>query len=728
MSPHAQPQPQAQAQAVAPDDGGPPPQRRKKRRRSKRKDPTPYHVGLVAFISYLAAGLPLASLFKVYTYVLCVAFPPSPSSSPSTHTLLTIPPTPSLPFPDKSCPANPQIASKTSSYAAMVTALASILALTSIDRASALTRRFGRKPLMLLMHILLILGYTVVRFGVALSQASVSSERRKSGIPGLVLVIIGAILAETAQGAPLRIALQNYIVDTVPNEDDNENEHHDHDDEHNDDNENEDENEHTSSSSPSSSRASALSFLDGIGQLGGFPSSTLGGLLASLTAAFFAPFYAAVVCVGIAFAWALLGVPESKTDREHIAFIDGFDPAGRESVGGSVGEAEEGEVREERAEEGPKPRITLRARIRQWFQFINFLRPLTVFAPVRNSPPSNQNSSTSSSFYDLRLPILALLILAEETYQAFLLPAFLLYCSDVFGYDQLQEGYLVSILQGTRAAWLTFVFPRLLGWARGLVGRRAERRARQAEVVAEGEGEGESEGTPLLRSANRGQNENVERAITWAKARLDMLVLILSYLLSILAFLLIASARAAASGPEGDHSNKRKQDDGGLRDDGGDDGGKKAWWTLIVGIVVLQLASGSSSVRTALVVNAASGSSAARERLSSRAHHAVADDDDDPSSEPGSHIERQEGGEDDETSTSTAESLALAANQILITITTALMPILTSLVYSRGLQAKPVPVPEAVWIFKAGVAGVSAVVCVGLALEGERVGRRERRS
>ncbi|KAE8256266.1 hypothetical protein A4X13_0g2755 [Tilletia indica] len=680
---------------------------RPKKSKSKRRDPTPYHVGLVAFMSYLAAGLPLASLFKVYTYVLCIAFPP-PSSSPKPHLLFKLPPAPSLPFPDPTCPTNPQIASSTSSYAATVTALASILALTSIDRASAMTRRFGRKPLMLLMHILLILGYTVVRFGVALSQASASSPQRKSGIPGLVLVMIGAILAETAQGAPLRIALQNYIVDTVPNEHSG-----DEDDDEEEEEEEEGEEGGHSSSSPASSRASALSFLDGIGQLGAFPSSTLGGLLAAATAAFFAPFYAAIVCVGLAFAWALLGVPESKMDRQHIAIIDEFDPSpsspaqGENSAAQSSSSSRQEETSGTAANEvqDSSHPTTLRSRLRKWLRFLNFLKPLAVFAPVRNSPSaaaqqaSSSVSSSSSSFFDLRLPILALLILAEETYQAFLLPAFLLYCSDVFGYNQLQEGYLISILQGSRALWLTLIFPRLLGWARGVVARRAERRALKAREAAG------DEGRPLI-APSSGEESGVEKAVSRAKARLDMLVLILSYLLSILAFLLIASARAAFTPPSKGEGEKRGE------------GGKRAWWTLIVGIVVLQLASGSASVRTALVVNAASGSSAARERLSTHRHRATG-------AVAATANEQESEEEEEETSASTAESLALAANQILITITTALMPILTSLVYSRGLQAKPNPLPEAVWLFKAGVAGLSAVVCVVLALEGERVGRKE---
>ncbi|KAK0522199.1 hypothetical protein OC835_006661, partial [Tilletia horrida] len=673
--------------------------RRRRRSSSRSKNATPYHVGLVAFLSLLAAGLPLASLFKVYTFVLCVAFPPAAAAAAehdgqqhdddaaAQPLSLHLPPAPSLPFPSPTCPTDPGIASATSSYAATVTALASILALTSLDSASALTRRFGRKPLMLLMHCLLILGYTTVRFGVAIAQAA--SHNRRNGIAALVLVMIGAVLAETAQGAPLRIALQNYIVDTVPhdddddddqdpNEDGNEHEHPDDDDQ-----EEEQEEHHHSPLSPGNSRASALSFLDGIGQLGAFPSSTLGGLLAALTSAFFAPFYAAIVVVGLAFAWALLGVPESKTDRQHIAIIDELDPSSssspaqqgagerRRQAGSSSGSRHaDVDDDDDNQEQGPHPQQqrSLLTRLRHRLAFLNFLKPLAIFRPVR---------SPSTNHLDLRLPILALLILAEETYQAFLLPAFLLFCSDVFGYNQLEEGYLVSILQGTRALWLALVFPRLLGWARNAVSRRAERHVeRQSQT-----GGSDDERTPLLHRSNGNHNEDqeqkhrIEREQARARARLDVIILLLSYALSILAFLLIAASRSYARDAK---SNRLELDVQGKGK-----GADSAWWVLIAGIVLLQLASGSASVRTALIVNAAS-SPAARRHLA-------------PRSPPSQHeqdgqAEQEEEGEAEgaeETSASTAESLALAANQILITFTTALMPLLTSLVYSRGLQAQP---------------------------------------
>ncbi|KAL9939222.1 hypothetical protein V8E36_002035 [Tilletia maclaganii] len=335
----------------------------------------------------------------------------------------------------------------------------------------------------------------------------------------------------------------------------------------------------------------------------------------------------------------------------------------------------------------------------------------------------------------------ALLILAEETYQAFLIPAFLLYCSDVFGYNQLQEGYLISILQGSRALWLALIFPRLLGWARGFVSRRAERRWHSASQNSE-----QDERSPLLSSNQNGTSSSpsadrehhgkgAEAAKNRACARLDMLVLLFSYALSILAFLLIASTRKyAKSGISSSFFSLKKGDGDGNSDGGpkGDAANGVGWWLLITGIVLLQLASGFASVRTTLIVDAASAP-AARQRLGSGT--AAAESNADPT---GDGLAQQDGDghggdqgvqgeEGDKCSTSTAESLALAANQMLITFTTALMPILTSLVYSRGLQAQPHALPEAVWIFKAAVGALSFLVCLGLAWEGERVRRRERR-
>ncbi|KAK0555377.1 hypothetical protein OC846_001217 [Tilletia horrida] len=720
---------------------------RAKQKRKSNEQPRPYHVGIVAFLTLLAAGLPMASLFKVYTYILCIAYPPAPTE-PFSYPIrvLALPPAPSLPLPDPQCALNPRIASTTSSYAAMVTTLGSILALASLDSASRLTRRFGRKPLMLLMHLLLILGYTTIRFGTALSQAAAppvpgsDNEKKKrvtaaTAIPGLVLVMIGAVLAETAQGAPLRIALQNYIVDTVPPE-----EQEDDQDVADGDAQEQDPQGDAADPTPSSSgsRASALSFLEGVGQLGAFPSSTLGGLLAAYTTAFFAPFYAAILCVGLAFAWALFGVPESKQDRQHIGIIDGFDPSSRapgdtgstsEHGASEAGDEHAGRQgsQEQRREErqGTRGRKSLKSRLRRLLAFTNFLRPLAVFAPVRAKSAASTGSSPPHSS-DFRLPILAVLILCEETFQAFLIPAILLYCSDVFRYNQLQEGYLVSIMQGTRAIWLALVFPRVLAWARNVVSKRAETAHGKKRPQNSTSNGGESETSPLLRSGTGRAAENeyhqTEEIKAMARSRLDMIVLLVSYTGSVLAFVLLAVSATASpssslSPPADEEGNKTK-----------------AWWILISGLVLLQLSSGSAWIRTALVVNAAS-SLPVRRRLAStkagRERHQDAQRA--QGSQAGSAISSYQGGsqltidEEGAVSTSTAESLALAANQIVITFTTALMPIVTSLVYARGLQASPNPFPQAVWVFKGAVAGASALVGILLAWEGERVHRRETR-
>ncbi len=60
---------------------------------------------------------------------------------------------------------------------------------------------------------------------------------------------------------------------------------------------------------------------------------------------------------------------------------------------------------------------------------------------------------------DFRLLNLAAVVVFEETYQAFMVPLLLLYNSERFGFDVLQNGYLVSVLQSTRALFLTAIFP-----------------------------------------------------------------------------------------------------------------------------------------------------------------------------------------------------------------------------------------------------------------------------
>ncbi|KAK0541345.1 hypothetical protein OC844_008063, partial [Tilletia horrida] len=133
------------------------------------------------------------------------------------------------------------------------------------------------------------------------------------------------------------------------------------------------------------------------GQLGAFPSSTLSGLLAALTSAFFAPFYAVIVVVGLAFAWALLGVPESKTDRQHIAIIHELEPSSssspaqqragerRQQPGSSSGSRHADVDDDDNQEQAPHPQQqrSLLTRLRHRLAFLNFLKPLAISSMTR---------------------------------------------------------------------------------------------------------------------------------------------------------------------------------------------------------------------------------------------------------------------------------------------------------------------------------------------------------
>jgi hypothetical protein len=80
---------------------------------------------------------------------------------------------------------------------------------------------------------------------------------------------------------------------------------------------------------------------------------------------------------------------------------------------------------------------------------------------------------------DFRLLNLAAVVVFEETYQAFMVPLLLLYNSERFGFDVLQNGYLVSVLQSTRALFLTAIFPPGVALARRYVTKLAVARRRK---------------------------------------------------------------------------------------------------------------------------------------------------------------------------------------------------------------------------------------------------------
>ncbi|PWN94422.1 hypothetical protein FA10DRAFT_48679 [Acaromyces ingoldii] len=665
--------------------------------------PSAHHMAVVTLLGALAQGMPLASMFKAYSYMMCRVYDSRNANDGGSGTehlgaSMMLPPAPELPS-SPSC-NDPWVQKATSSYAAAMATVGALLGLVLLDRCSRISRRFGRKPLMLFTHTLLALAFLVFRLSVSLPT-----------YVGAALLYLSVVIFEASAGAPLRIAVQNYVVDVTTE----------------------------------TQRAGALSFIDGFGQMGAFPSSTLGGWLAASTQKFFAPFYAAVAIYAAAVAYILVLVPESKRNRHHT-LIDDFEHFGEEGshpdrhkspkvgngglTGGADGdgttddddESNDGADQEQRRRTAQR-RISYVSTapsesasgaasvslVRRLIYRLNFLAPISIFWPRRK--PHHHPSSDHSAVHidardgegpakkgpmDYRLLNLALIVVFEESFQVFLVPVLILYNTEVFKYDVVQNGYLVSLLQGVRALYLTAIFPPAVAKAREWIKERVKRRAAaRAQKQVHGDSHaGERE--PLLRQRNglegeagkrpppapgRGvatrdtaldsngspshalgqdgevpptQTEEAAVAKRDQRGKLDVAILLVSYLLSAASFVLLARTRA-------------------------DQKVAAPWVGLALGIVGLQLGAGATSVRTALIVNAVSHPD---------------EDDVDGGDGSSSHA------------SSSLQSKALAANQILCTAVYAIVPLLTSAVYGWGLQRGQ---PQVVWYFKAIFAGLSAL-------------------
>lgn len=717
--------------------------------------PSPYHMAVVTLLGSLASGMPLASMFKVYTYIICEVYDPTirdePLNKNTASAAMKLPPAPELPNPSR-C-SLPWVQKSTSSYSAAMVTTGALLGLMTLSRASTMTRRFGRKPLLVIAHIVIALSILVFRLAVYLPPYA-----------GAAVLFGAVVISEASAGAPLRIALQNYVVDTTSE----------------------------------AQRAGALSFIEGFGQVGAFPSSALGGIIASFTGHFFAPFYADCALMLIAIAYLLLIVPESKRNAEHT-FVDNWlhsddveqdSPNGSRSAGpeeetqnvGSTDDVSEGASNATWSTthaENDTSKLKWRSRLRA----MNFLRPLAIFLPQRRQyapmtaedavdapiahqtepPDAHHNAKLSTAVhkiqtrFDFRLLNLAAVVVFEETYQAFMVPLLLLYNSERFGFDVLQNSSLISILQGTRALFLTAVFPPAVALARRYVAKvglarrrkrvqklkasaRQRREASAEEAVAvkpsnkqntaktderspllrgpssttkyggvaardygssSGAGPSEPQGAPVearparrrpsyqsaaslgyshLASTRRvpGSSQFTISSSEWAthsifastpaelikriqRGKLDICVMLTSYVMALVSFLMLASTGKAPHAPlpsQNEPATLTAAQDGTWW--------KTPWTPLVISIVLLELSAGSTSIRTALIVNAVT--------------------------------------EEDQTK-------ALAAHQILVTVVAAVVPLLTSLVFGAALERGH---PELVWLFKALFAALAALGALGL--------------
>lgn len=614
-------------------------------------------MAVVALLCSLSQGLPLASMFKVYTFLICEAYETSGKvgqgsqglgsssllrmfKSSATAAGVHIPPAPELPHPPQ-C-NDPQVQRSTSAYAATMATTGALLALLALDKVTKISRHFGRKPIMLLPQLLIALAFVGFRVSIAVHQYA-----------GVILLFAAVVLLEASANAPLRIAIQNYIVDTTTD----------------------------------SQRAGALSFIEGFGQLGAFPSSTLGGFIAAVTGEFFAPFYTSICVALFTFFFILVLVPESKRHRHHT-LIDQWEHSAeaeerqaaqdaRQRRNNSNNSGASSSQRRESYNDDASSYVSTETALstsgpvwRHWVKKINFLQPLAIFLPTRHGVQGGKRNGQ----LDFRLLNLAAIVVFEETFQVFLVPTLLLYNSDIFAFDVLQNGYIVSLLQGVRALFLTAIFPPAVALARRSISahvqkrkekkRAARKQLQQQQQQTSGEA---TEQTSLLRPSIHTRQQQHRNSYSsgvdgepdssrWSRSdftsttiakqeergKLDIFIMISSYSLAAGSFILLALSRRLSSDRV------------------------SPWIFLALGVVGTQLSSGATSVRTALIVNA------------------VTEDE---------------------------QSTALAANQVLCTVVYATVPVLTSLTYGYGLE---VNLPELVWIFKAFFAALAAFGAMGL--------------
>lgn len=626
---------------------------------------SPYHMALVQLLFSLAQGMPLASQFKVYTHLMCRVY--QLKVKPSLYSFVMLPPAPELPS-DPIC-QDVWVEDSTSTYAAAMATVGALISLILLNRCSKLSEYFGRKPLLLATHILLALSTSFFRISVLLPT-----------YVGVTVLYIAVMVMEASAGAPLKIAVQNYVVDTT-NE---------------------------------SQRAGALSFTDGFGQLGAFPSSTLGGWLAAATQQFFAPFYASIAVYLATTVYMLVFVPESKKRRHHT-LIDDFERIGESEQDGQKadGNAHPDETDNDTDADtdgglGTESYFSSidgahSASTSAWWQKLlhklNFLAPLSVFLPYKHTIEDRRTPSIAGR--DWRLFVLAIIVVLEESFQVFMVPVLLLYNTKVFKYDVVQNGYLVSLLQGVRALYLTICFPWLVTRIRSWL----QSRKKNHENV------GENERETLLQNESTNKNSETEE-----RGRLDLVIMLLSYILVTASLALMAITRSWS-----DHYDKGKDDKSSKY---------PPWIGVAVAIIGLQIGAGATSLRTALLVNAVSEQEDNREALRYRERresvqqlvrkpHSSRDIVERRTSYQSSVTFEESVGGTEETENSFQvhhdrhQSKALAANQILCTAVYAFVPLLTSRIFGIGLN---IDRPELVWIFKASMAGLSAVATFVLIL------------
>lgn len=457
-----------------------------------------------------------------------------------------------------------------------------------------------------------------------------------------------------------------------------------------------------------------MAFVDGLSQLGSFPSAAIGGWIASLTRNFWSPFYSAAVVLAIASVYIMTCVPESRK-----GFREG---AGREEEEEEE-EAEqrnlEGSSDEERDRESssssqagnPASRSTqtqdTSTQRLKWspLRVISFLSPLLLFLPVRlphsthsSTPGETSNDSKRKRLrYLLLPPLLFLLSLLEACYNVFILPALLLYNTDILGLSVIQNGLVVSGLQAVRGLWLIAIWPRGLSWWRGSSKEEDEQRSSNSNSEDQASKKNQlnrpkrpnsmirtsygstsySPETPLPDDrAPLGSNSSTDASLKRERSG-DLVPLIFSYVQASIGFMILSTSRSS-------------------------------FWSnplipIVMGTWVLETGSGSHSCRTSLIVKTL-GDLITDNRKREQENEVETSDQDQTTEVSESNSKGSDPRDTD------LETSLLSALQLLATLTLSSIPVFTSAVYSWGLK---IDLPESVWILKA-LCSLGSLVLAGL--------------
>lgn len=298
---------------------------------------------------------------------------------------------------------------------AILTAVGIIITYGSIGHYSAI---FGRRPVLVILIVLSILNSIAFICAV-----------KASGVLGDVFFALWVFLGIGSNPLSFGLVSNMYVVDSVDED----------------------------------IRTSMLSFVEGCGILGLFPSYWLGGWITERFQNTALVFWCKLGISIVAFLYTLLILPES------------FSKAHRR------------EARERRQSSSDDPS---QGRVSFWKRPLEVT--LSVFGPLRCLKPS-RNPKTGRTNYGLVIIGASQILL--NTGNGFLGDAYLIYVTVLYGFKPDETGLVLTLLSAARAVVLTFGMPVLMNTVRPLITRRFEK-----ESPGDEEAEADPQDTPETRS------------------------------------------------------------------------------------------------------------------------------------------------------------------------------------------------------------------------------------